>query len=428
MTSNATGATAPQALPRAVLPNSLDRQGSLFLPSPLTTIATTLVGCSALTNGFAAWTATAGAMCAIAVTASVCSDLLKSSLPVVCRRLVRSGEYVTATACGLLLAVTLTFSGSMALSAALGTRVEASGGRAAIEGDRARLQASYDGATATLKALDPSRSVGELQALLATGAGVDPAAWVRTAKCTNVTRAASKTACQPYADASAELGRAQRRQELEAVQKGASAAIAVLPPPKPDDGFVLAVQRVAALWGGKPDAESIQLVAALLFVLLLELGSAIGPVVADVMAADRAAGRVKTSITTKAATTEPIDTTAIATPTKPVEISEPAQNLPGQVEAGQVGTLPTGTMQAGGHHTGHVGVNGAGVAALASLLERLGGEWAGGQVELAKALGIGRTKVQRLLVAAVDSRVVKVTSAKGKATVIRLLRPRLAVA
>ena len=254
--------------------------------SPFHFVAFALAGCSAVTNGIAAASAATGAMCAVAVVASVSSDVLKSSLPVVIRRLLKGGEWATATACAMLLCVTMTFSGWQAMSAALGARIEASDGRAGIEADRTRLQASYDGAAAALKVLTASRPVGELQALVASGAGVDPSTWTRTAHCTDITRPASKEACQPFADASAELGRAQRRADLEAVVKGASAALASLPPPKVPDAGVVAAQRVLGLFGLSAATESIQVGAALLFVALLELGSALGFVVAEALTVD----------------------------------------------------------------------------------------------------------------------------------------------
>ena len=64
-------------------------------------------------------------------------------------------------------------------------------------------------------------------------------------------------------------------------------------------------------------------------------------------------------------------------------------------------------------------------AALASLLERLGGVWEGGQVELARALGISRPRVQRLLDVATRQQLVKVDAKRGRATRVTLTRPRL---
>ena len=137
----------------------------------------------------------------------------------------------------------------MALSGSLGSRIEASGDRAAIEVDRTRLTATNEGARKLLASLPPTRSVAELEALIATGSGVDPAVWVRTAHCKDVTRPASQTACRPFAELSAELGRARHRVEVEAVVAGSEVALGKLPAPRVADATVTAAQRVAGLLG-----------------------------------------------------------------------------------------------------------------------------------------------------------------------------------
>ncbi len=398
---------------------------SHIFSSPLHCIAFALVSCSAITNGYAAATASAGAMALVAVTASVCSDVLKSSLPVVTRRLLKAGDWATATACAALLIITLMFSGWMAMSAALGTRIESSGGRASIESDRARIQASYDGAVATLKALDATRGIAELQALLANGAGVDAATWTRTAHCTDVTRAASQLACKPFADASAELGRAQRRQEVEAVIKGASAALAALPAPKVPDAGIVAAQRALGLFGLKASDESIQTGAALLFVLLLELGSALGFVVADALAARQpvAAQNVTEAHGSPEADRQPVEArgSPVAAQGLPTASQKPvaAQQQPVAARRSPHWREPGPVVAQTGYSGPQQPVAAHG---LLVALAAQGGLYEGTQHDLAAQTGFSRTGLQRALAEAVAAGSARVSTVKGHSTRVELVR------
>jgi len=310
------------------------------------------------------------------------------------------GEWATATACTILLMIAIAFSGSMALSAALGSRLDAASVKGSVDQDRSRLQSAYDAATNELAGLAPTRTIGELRAAIDAGSGVDATIWTRTAKCTAVTLPASKVACQPFTDLSAELGRAQRRQELESAIKDASAKLTTLPPPRVADATVVAVQRVLGLVNMAVDPSAVQTGAALLFVLLLELGSALGLVVAESLAAPEPQGRplaVKgpeaAPQVVPAAGEAPCET---AEPLQP-RGSRPAAAVQPRLQGGYTAATSPAASQAASQAAGEPQ---RGLAALVRVLEGLGGVYCGSQSELARLMGCPRTAAQQTLNAA----------------------------
>ncbi len=339
-------------------------------------------------------------MALVAVTATCASDLLKSALLPAAQRLRATGQLATAWGCILLMALAMTFSGTMALSGALGSRIEASSGRAAVESDRTRLTATNEGARATQGGLPPTRSVAELESLIATGSGVDPVTWVRTAKCADVTRPASQLACRRLADLSAEFGRARHRVEVEAVIAGGEAALGKLPAPRVADATVTAAQRVAALFGLTISEETVQVAAALVLVALLELGSVLAWSVADAMSAGHKerAGRLL-----------PVNAPQAALePQKPVSSPMAAQEPP----AAQL--QPVGRQRTTAELQ-------QGFAALMQVLERVGGTFTGSKAELSRLMGCSRSAAQRLLNAAAAQKLVALATVPGHSTTVRLL-------
>ena len=397
-------------------------------------LAIGLIAGSVITNGIAASNTAHGIMAVVAVGIVCCSDLLKSSLLPAASRLYRDGRKGVSAAAFALMVLAMGVSGLMALSGALGSRVEASADRSAIEGDRARLTATNAGARKTLDALEPTRSVGELQALVQNGAGVEPAAWSRTSHCTDVTRPASKTACQPFADASAELGRAQRRQELEAVVAGSDTALAKLPAPREADATVTAVQRVLALGGWTVEPATVQTLAAVLLVGLLELGSVLAWTVADALAGH---GRSLTAVgspgkidASNAASEAParfgdgmggpaLRTTASEAANGVGEALQPVGSPVAAHEPPAAQQQPMGGPRAASEPQ-------PSLAALLRVLEGIGGTYDGSQTELARLLGCKRSSAQRLLTAAASQRLIGLQTTPGHRTVVKLLRPRLA--
>ncbi len=204
---------------------------------------------------------------------------------------------------------------------------------------------------------------------------------------------------------------------------GASAALAKLPPPRPADGFVLAVQRVAALWGGKPDAESIQLAAAVLFVLLLELGSALGFVVADALASQgRPSAAVADQVAPRAQTAAG---EALACASKAMEPSAGqtglygAGNGPG-ARLDQPAAQPV-ALVAQLSQSSRPAVPAAQLdARLREVLET--GPFDGRLVDLAKATGCSKTTLGRRLEALAAGGVVRVSAQAGRGTRVELVR------
>ena len=93
-----------------------------------------------------------------------------------------------------------------ALGSASGGRQDAAHAESTLQSARKRAQAAYDKATADLEAIKPSRSVAEVDALIA---GAKPVCRIV------VGHGHRNTVCTPPPALTAELGRAKRRAELD---------------------------------------------------------------------------------------------------------------------------------------------------------------------------------------------------------------------
>ena len=423
--------TAPESAQATHANKHLSILNGLSFPHVL---ALTLIACSVATNGSAASQSAHGLMAAVSVAIVCCSDLLKSSLLPAASKLYSQGRRAVAAAALLLLVIALAVSSTMALSGALGSRLEASGDRQATESARARWQSVLDATAAELKGLPPMKPVGELQALVDSGDGVDAATWLRTARCRDVTRPASQLGCKSFFDNRTALGAASSKQEIEATMKAAAAGLAALPPVQVADATVTAVQRVLALGGWTVEPATVQTVAAVSLVLLLELGSVLAWTVADAL-----------SGTDKEAQGRPEAAQGVS---PALDTSSPAHGqLCGQAEgllaaeatrmtttgasgpqngAGKPIQLMVDHKSTAGNHgqpmvnRGYLAGNRLTTGDLTAFLGRTGGLFEGGYEQLGDVLGVGRECARKLALAAKREKLLTVDSRPGRGTVLRL--------
>lgn len=167
--------------------------------------------------------------------------------------------------------ITYSLASELALSA--GSRGDLAAKREAQADGAKSAKGKRDRATTELATLKPSRSVSELEPLVANARPV----------CRIVVTADSRrTACGPPANLVAELGRAKRRAELEATIATAESKLdgPTTATVKNADPLASAVAHYLTAAGRNTDADDLATWLYLLPVLFLELGSAFGLVVA----------------------------------------------------------------------------------------------------------------------------------------------------
>ena len=391
-----------------------------------------LIGCSTMTNGIAAHGAMVGAMGTVALCMAVASDLFKSSLPVVIRHFASQRSYASAAAASLLLVVSITFSGTLALSGALGSRETGTSDRQHIADNFNSTKTALASTQDQLAKLTAGRTVAQVDADMKAGTGVDPAVWTKTTHCADVTLPASQKSCAPYFAAQAERATAAHYAELQQQQKDLTDKLEGMTAPRPVDALTTAVGRVAGLFGyAAPSQENVSLVSALLAVVVLELGSALGLLVADSLdtlavspvtapgrqeAPAHAEPRVEAVPPAGAQPIEPAALSAVHRQTGGVSLADQTQTEP-PLNRRRTAAEPQSEPQSEPQH---------GLAALVRVLESVGGTFAGSQEELARLIGTNKSAARRLVNAAAVQRLVALATVPGHRTTVKLLRPRLA--
>ena len=187
----------------------------------------------------------------------------------------------TRLAAGLIFAVLFLASMIAVDGILIKIRSDWSGERGHARDAHVRAVADHKRAAAELAGLGPTRPGAELDAMLANGAALlapvkgDPAGIWRASKgCTVLVRALSIEACKPVAEIRAELGRAQRRAELETKIAAAKATLDGTAPPAAADPQA---EALAKLIGVDPQVVSYALIA--LLGLALELVACFGVLV-----------------------------------------------------------------------------------------------------------------------------------------------------
>lgn len=200
----------------------------------------------------AIWAAVAGAV-AIVFTLSWAATI----------RAVESRRWATAVMCIAALVLSGAYSISAALGSASGGRTNAAALETASSGARARAQAAYDAAQADLATLAPSRPLPEIQALVDTA----------KPRCRIVVENGRRdTQCTKPGNLLAELGRAQRRAELEAKIETEAAKLATAGPARQANSDAKALARFIAAVGLDIGTDRLNDLLVLLAVAMVECG------------------------------------------------------------------------------------------------------------------------------------------------------------
>jgi hypothetical protein len=161
------------------------------------------------------------------------------------------------------LLVTGAYSVSAALGSAMGGRANAAATETAISDARSRAQAAYEAARTELAGLKLSRSVAELEALLAAAKPV----------CRIVVQLGERqTVCSPPAALVAELGRAKRRAELATKVEKSTGELASVGPARVANSDAVALATYLAILGIVVGQETADRLLTLLAVLVIECG------------------------------------------------------------------------------------------------------------------------------------------------------------
>jgi hypothetical protein len=276
-------------------------------------------------------------------------------------------------------AAALVLTGAYSVTAALGS---ASGGRAnasateqLITEQRTRAQTSYATARAELTALKPSRSVVELESLLA-------ASSARLRGDCAVGNIAGVLVCPRNAALMAELGRARRRAELERKMDTAQAELERIAAPKQANSDAAALAGYLTALGLNVQTDAINRLLVLLAVLVVECGG--GLALAVGMSLSGAGGHLRDTEVSGRTLGErtPTDTAdghrvLIAGIAKPTTCPAAPDTLPGQ--------------------TADTRQQSAAAVRLLGFIRGHGGVLVGGQRTMAQALGWSKSRLHKVL-------------------------------
>jgi hypothetical protein len=228
-----------------------------FIAAGLFTLAS---GGTNLIYGWSKGTETASSLVWAAVSVGV-SIIFALSWPAFILSLDRK-QWARAAMVLVALVVTGTYSVVAAVGSASGGRMNAAATELATAGSRQRAQAAYDQARTALAQLAPSRTVGEIEALLA----------IAKPTCRNTTLNGRRDLfCTPNASLVAERARAQRRVELQAQMDRANAALSEAPAHVANTD-AKALHRYLGAAGVQMDADRLNDLLTLLAVLVIECG------------------------------------------------------------------------------------------------------------------------------------------------------------
>lgn len=203
--------------------------------------------------------------------ASVASDVLKAVAPIFIAWAIVRRDTLRVLAGIAILVVTGGYAGISAISYSHGSRVDLAGVRGAEAATRERADISYRQAETSLSAILSARPVPELKAGIA-ALLVDPNA----GDCTIVDGPVTRRICPQVAELRTELGRAEERARLQGEMKQAKAELDGLPPPKSPDPAADAVTRFLGEIGLTAHSQDVALWLSLSGVLLVEVGSVFG--------------------------------------------------------------------------------------------------------------------------------------------------------
>lgn len=245
--------------------------------------ATLLISASAALGSYFAYTtghAHGGAILGgLLAAAALGGELLKPFAVAAGIEALGQWRLVRAAACITLGAVCVVYSLSAELGLAAAARGDLAATRATEAGVATRADADYRRFSADLAALAPNRPAAEVKALIA-GIDATPGIMVDGVPCGGVSNGpTTKRLCPDRAALVAELARAEERSRLNGELAAASERLGTAGSKIEADPLAAAVATYADAAGMPVKAEALLPWLALLPVLLLEVGSALGLVV-----------------------------------------------------------------------------------------------------------------------------------------------------
>lgn len=340
--------------------------------------------------------------------ASVASDVLKAVSPLLIVWAIARRDVAPAIAGAFVLSVTAGYSLTSALSYSHGSVADANSNRAAQRGEYERASREYESTEAALRELAPSRSVAEIDAKIA-ALLVDPLA----DDCREINGPVTQRVCPRVAELRAERAIAEEKAKLQTELRSAQAKLDALPSPKVADPATDAVISVWRLIGEPPAAETVSLWLSLSGVLLVEVGSMFGLLLASGMDV----GSTKPAAAPSAAGDVPRNEDGAHEPPADTKPEQDRENLDDRVEAREVETQPTVSAQKR--------KRGRPARETGTSLEKLKAIARNGKVSathsaLANVLGVSKTTAQRQLRSLEKSGAVRLTAGR-RGTLIRLM-------
>lgn len=286
-----------------------------------------------------------------------------------------------ALVCLLLSTVIITYSIASELTVSAMLRGDQTAERASKVETLADARARKARAEADIAALGTHRSIGEIKAQRDGLLAKEP----RLVNCNAWVPVPVRVICaDTLSPLDAEMARAQRHGELDAIVREAQGVIGASVKVKDADPLASAVSALAATFGWKVSLETVAAFATLLIPALVELGSAFGLMVVDGAArsARPVAGAVATvpapamaTVTTERAA---VDAEAVATPPEP----------------GQSGVCPPVQPV---QPPAQPGPNAGARQRVLDIITEAGGTIHGGQRALASKAGVSTTRLRQVL-------------------------------
>jgi hypothetical protein len=220
---------------------------------------------------YATWAPNFHTACALAAFAA-CVDLVKPQLFAQAADAWRGRRWGTLIGASFL-ACLLAFISMIAVDGLmLKLRTDTSGGLTHVQSTWDRAESAYKGAVSELASIGKVEPIAKLEAELA--GSVPVAVWTRTAKCTDITKTASREACEPALRIMQQIATAQRVATLEQQRDQAKKVLDTTQRPAAADPQVEALSR--ALKGYGVNETIILLALTWLVGLAVELVSCFG--------------------------------------------------------------------------------------------------------------------------------------------------------
>lgn len=200
-------------------------------------------------------------------------DLVKPAMFTAAAEAVRDKRWAAATGAGFLACLLAVVSMIAVDGMMLKLRTDTSAGKSHVQKTWDRADAAYRKAESELASIGEVKPVASLEAELERSVPVD--VWRRTAKCTDVTKAESRAACEPALRIREQIALSSRRTELESKRDAAKQVLDSTQRPTATDPQVEAMSRAFKRWD--LDEATILLALTWLAGLAVELVSCFGP-------------------------------------------------------------------------------------------------------------------------------------------------------